>query len=86
MVNNLSNVIEIKDISKEYRLGTISTGMLAKDISSAWARFRGKEDPNSLVTISSNSDAAKSPDRIWALKNINLEIKKLKLMIKDLLM
>ena len=75
MVNNLSNVIEIKDISKEYRLGTISTGMLAKDISSAWARFRGKEDPNSLVTMNSNSDAHNSPDRIWALKDINLEIK-----------
>ena len=75
MVDNLSNVIEIKDISKEYRLGTISTGMLTKDISSAWARFRGKEDPNSLVTINSNSDTHKIPDRIWALKDINLEIK-----------
>ena len=71
----MSNVIEIKGLSKEYRLGTISTGMLTKDISSAWARFRGKEDPNSLVTINSNSDAHKSPDRIWALKDINLEIK-----------
>jgi len=75
LVNNLSNVIEIKDLSKEYRLGTISTGMLTKDISSAWARFRGKEDPNSLVTMNSNSDAHNSPDRIWALKDINLEIK-----------
>ena len=49
--------------------------MLTKDISSAWARFRGKEDPNSLVTMNSNSDAHNSPDRIWALKDINLEIK-----------
>jgi len=71
----LSSVIKIKDLSKEYRLGTISTGMLTKDISSAWARFRGKEDPNSLVTINSNSDTHKIPDRIWALKDINLEIK-----------
>ena len=71
----MSNVIEIKDISKEYRLGTISTGMLTKDISSAWARFRGKEDPNSIVTINSNSDADINSDRIWALKDINLEIK-----------
>ena len=69
------NVIEIKGLSKEYRLGSISTGMLTKDISSAWARFRGKEDPNSLVTMNSNSDAHNSPDRIWALKDINLEIK-----------
>ena len=47
----MSNVIEIKNLSKQYRLGTISTGMLTKDIASAWARFIGKEDPNSRVTI-----------------------------------
>ena len=50
--------------------------MLTQDISSAWARFRGKEDPNSLVTVDSNSDTDKSPDRIWALDDINLEIKR----------
>ena len=71
----MANVIEIKELSKEYRLGTISTGMLTKDISSAWARFRGKEDPNSLVTINSNSDIHINSDQIWALKDINLEIK-----------
>ena len=72
----MSNVIEIKNLSKQYRLGIISTGMLTQDISSAWARFRGKEDPNSLVIADSNSDADKSPDLIWALNDINLEIKR----------
>ena len=57
-------------------MGTISSGMLTQDISSAWARFRGKEDPNSLVTVDSNSHAGKNPDRVWALNDINLEIKR----------
>ena len=50
--------------------------MFTKDVASAWARFRGKEDPNSLVTSSSNLHVANGSDRMWALKDINLEIKR----------
>jgi len=33
----LSNVIEIKDISKEYRLGTISNGLMKiNELSETW--------------------------------------------------
>ncbi len=57
-------------------MGTISTGMFTKDIASAWARFRGKDDPNSLVTSNSNAHDSNGPDLVWALKDINLEIKR----------
>jgi len=70
----MSNVIEIKSLSKQYRLGTISTGMLTKDISSAWARFIGKEDPNSRVTITNDLQSNLGFDKVWALKNNNLEV------------
>lgn len=71
----MSNVIEIKNLAKKYRLGTISTGMFTKDIASAWARFRGKDDPNSLVTSNSNAHNSNGSDLVWALKDINLDIK-----------
>ena len=70
----MSNVIEVKDISKEYRLGTISTGMFTKDIASAWARFCGREDPNSLVTSGLDINDSDNSERIFALKDINLEV------------
>ena len=43
-------VLEIKNLSKEYRLGTINTGTLSRDIASFIARKTGKEDPNTKVT------------------------------------
>ena len=69
-------VIDIKNLSKLYRLGTISSGTLSRDISAAWARFRGKEDPNSKLSISNNLGKISDNDKVWALKDINLQVKK----------
>ena len=70
-----ATVIDIKNLSKKYNLGTISTGTLSRDISAAWSLMRGKEDPNSLVTASNDLRSSNSSDRIWALKDINLQVK-----------
>jgi len=43
-------VIRVENLSKEYRLGTVSHGTLTHDLQSWWARLRGKEDPNSLLS------------------------------------
>ena len=69
-----SNIIEIKNISKRYTLGVISTGMLTKDISSIWARFQGKEDPNSRVMVN-NLNKSNISTKVWALKSVSLELK-----------
>ena len=74
-MQELSNIIEINNISKEYRLGVISSGMLTKDISSAWAKLRGKEDPNSRVMVNSLNQSNIS-SKVWAIKNISLSLKK----------
>jgi lipopolysaccharide transport system ATP-binding protein len=42
-------VISVEHLYKEYRLGVVNHGTLVQDMQSAWARFRGKEDPNSMV-------------------------------------
>ena len=73
----MSNVvIDIKNLSKLYRLGTISSGTLSRDISSVWAQFRGKEDPNSKLSISNDLGKLSDNDKVWALKDISLQVKK----------
>jgi lipopolysaccharide transport system ATP-binding protein len=47
-------VISVENISKEYRLGTVSHNTMRKDMESWWARMRGKEDPNALIDTTSN--------------------------------
>lgn len=42
-------MIEIKNVSKEYRLGAIGGTTLNAEIQSKIARLRGKEDPNSKI-------------------------------------
>jgi len=43
-------VIKVENLTKEYRLGVINHGTLAKDLQAWWAKMRGKEDPNSTIT------------------------------------
>ncbi len=65
-------VIKIENLYKEYKLGVINHGTLTHDIQSWWARMRGKEDPNSLISSQHNSDAEKSS--FLALNDITCEI------------
>ncbi len=68
-----NSVIAISNLSKQYHLGTISSGTLARDISSFYAKILNKEDPNSLV-IEKNRGQSYSNDSIWALKDVSLNI------------
>jgi lipopolysaccharide transport system ATP-binding protein len=77
-------VIKVENLTKEYRLGVINHGTLAKDLQTWWARKRGKDDPNSPVTrhpspvtrpVLSLSKGHPSPDEIYALKDINFEVR-----------
>lgn len=67
----MSTVIKVENVSKEYRLGTIGHGYLYKDIQSAWARLRGKEDPNQKLFES----MPKRNSRFWALEDVSFEVK-----------
>ena len=71
----MPNVIEIENLYKEYRLGLIGYGTLREDFQSWWAKFRGKDDPNSIVFSGNNSGNIISSDHILALNDINLEVK-----------
>lgn len=67
-------IIKIENVSKEYRLGVVSTQTLRGDLERWWANVRGKEDP-ALIIGKTNTLAQKSNDEyVWALRNINLEV------------
>lgn len=75
-------VIRVENLYKEYRLGTISHGTLYKDLQSWWARTRGKEDPNSIISTSQpfhlhhpTSIDSENP-HFLALRDVSFEVKK----------
>lgn len=46
---NREVAIQLSNVKKQYRLGQIGGGTLQGDLQSWWARFCGKEDPNSKL-------------------------------------
>lgn len=69
--------IQIEHLSKEFRLGVVGHGTLYQDVQSWWARFRGREDPNSVIQTHLGS-IKRSPLRsaILALDDISFNISK----------
>ena len=62
--------IKIENVKKQYRLGQIGGGTLQGDLSSWWARVRGKEDPNVKI----GSVARIEGGAFMALNGISLTI------------
>ena len=63
-------------MSKQYRLGVVSTGTLSHDLNRWWTtKILRKEDP--YLKIGEVNDRATKGDSeyVWALKDINMEIK-----------
>ena len=68
-------VIKVENISKFYQLGLINHGTLAKDLQGWWAKIRGKEDPNSRVSMLSSAKNNSDNDFIYALKDVSFDVK-----------
>lgn len=69
----MSIALKLKNISKMYRLGVISSSTLSEDLKRFWFKIRGKEDP--FLTIGEeNKRSEKGGKYVWALKDINLTI------------
>jgi lipopolysaccharide transport system ATP-binding protein len=69
-------IIKIENLSKQYRLGTISTGTLSHDVNRWWHKVRGKEDPYLKVGDVNDRSQLGNSEYVWALKDVNLEVKK----------
>jgi lipopolysaccharide transport system ATP-binding protein len=67
-------VIRVENLSKEYRLGTISHGTLYQDLQSGWAKFWGKEDPNAMIGSINREQLNSTNDRFLALNNVSFDV------------
>lgn len=68
--------IKIENVSKQYRLGLVSTGTLSHDLNRWWAtKVMRKEDPYLKIGEVNDRTTKGSSDYVWALKDINMEIK-----------
>lgn len=67
-------VLEIENLGKQYKLGTVGTGTLSHDLNRWWAKMRGKEDP--YLTIGTENDRTSSNESgyAWALKDVSFEL------------
>jgi lipopolysaccharide transport system ATP-binding protein len=68
------SVINIDNISKRYRLGTISTGRLRQDLNLWWkSNVLKKRDP--FYHTGDGEYIEDTKDHLWALKNVSFDIK-----------
>ncbi len=68
-------ILKIENLSKQYRLGLVGTGTLSHDLNRWWHIVRGKEDPYLKVGDVNNRATKGTSDYVWALKDINFEVK-----------
>lgn len=70
----MNPIIKIENLSKQYRLGIVSTGTLTNDLKRWWYKIRGKEDPFLKIGETNERSTKGESDYVWALKDINLEV------------
>lgn len=67
-------VLKVNNVYKQYRLGSIGTGSIAHDLNRWWHKTVGKEDPYLKVGVVNDREKTEG-DYVWALQNINFEVK-----------
>ena len=67
--------IEFENISKQYRLGLVSTGTLSHDLNRFWqTKVLRREDPYLKVGEVNDRAHKGESDYVWALKDINFKV------------
>lgn len=71
----MSTAIEFENISKQYRLGLVSTKTLSHDIRRFWiTNVLGKEDPYLKIGETNDRSTKGSSEYVWALHDINFKV------------
>tara|TARA_B100001250_G_scaffold414394_1_gene452489 strand:+ start:3594 stop:4922 length:1329 start_codon:yes stop_codon:yes gene_type:complete len=73
---NKDIVIEISNLSKKYKLGSISSKTFVDDIKSFFFKFMGKENSINKTTSRNILNRKMTSGEIYALDNINLKVEK----------
>ena len=69
------NAIEFDHVSKQYRLGLVSTKTLSHDIRRFWiTNILGKEDPYLKIGETNDRASKGSSEYVWALRDINFNV------------
>lgn len=71
----MDTVIKVDNLSKAYRLGTIGTGTISRDLERWLAKVRGKEDPFLTVGEVNDRTVKGRSDVVWSLKDVSFEVK-----------
>ena len=67
--------IKIENLSKQYRLGLVSTRTLSHDLNRWWqTSILGREDPYLKIGETNIRESKGESEYVWALKDINLEV------------
>ena len=73
MGNNIA--IEFEHVSKQYRLGLVSTKTLSHDIRRFWiTNVLGKEDPYLKIGETNDRASKGNSEYVWALRDIDFKV------------
>ncbi len=71
----MPTAIEFENISKQYRLGLVSTKTLSHDVRRFWiTNVLGKEDPYLKIGETNDRSTKGSSEYVWALRDINFKV------------
>ncbi len=71
----MSTAIEFSHVSKQYRLGLVSTKTLSHDIRRFWiTNVLGKEDPYLKIGETNDRASKGTSDYVWALRDIDFKV------------
>ena len=70
MAQDTNRVLEVDHVSKQYRLGMLGGKTLHADLTSWFARVRGKEDPNRKIGMEHYT----GDEYFWALDDVNFSV------------
>ena len=71
----MATAIEFNHVSKQYRLGLVSTKTLSHDIRRWWlTSVRGKEDPYLKIGETNDRASKGNSDYVWALRDIDFKV------------
>lgn len=70
----MKKVISIQNVSKQYRVGEVSTGTVSHDLNRWWHKVRGKEDPYLKIGEANDRTKTGGSEYVWALKNVSFDV------------
>ncbi len=69
-----NTVIQVENLSKQYRLGEIGTGALYEDLNRWWHKIRGMPDPYLIIGDLNDRTKKGTSNYVWAMKDVGFEV------------